>query len=142
MGTSIGYGTSQGANQRTEADFETAGVAAAGALKAKRVRIRPAAASHYGGDGLFDLALVRIAARDQAQRQAVGAEDELRVAAIGEARQGGFDVAYERLDILRMQVKFFDGDLAGRGRGRAPVRRSSRGKNAAPFFEAAARGGE
>src|SRR5579864_3340719 len=60
------------------------------ALKAQQMFVGPAAESHHGGDRLLDLALVRIAALDEAERQAMGAEDELDAAAIGETGEGGF----------------------------------------------------
>ena len=111
------------------------------ALEAEQVGVRPAAASHHGGDGFLHVPLIWIAALDEAERQAVRAENELHLAAISETRERGFDIADERLDILRMHVKFFDDDLARRG-CRAALRRRLRGVDAAPFFQAAERGGE
>src|SRR5579863_6248117 len=111
------------------------------ALEAKQVRVRPSAASHHGGDSFLDLALVWIAALDEAERQAVRAENEVHFAAIIETRERRFDIAHECLDILRMHVKFFDEYLARRG-SPAAVRRRLRGADAAPFFQAAERGGE
>src|SRR6202030_755669 len=69
------------------------------------------------------------------------AENELHFAAIIETRERRFDIADERLDILRMHVKFLDDDLARRG-WRAALRRRLRGVDATPFFQAAERGGE
>ena len=52
------------------------------ALEAKQVRVGPAAASHHGGDGFLYVALIWVAARDKAERQAVRAENKLHFAAI------------------------------------------------------------
>jgi hypothetical protein len=74
--------------------------------------IWPAATSHHGGDGFFNLALVGIAASNEAERQSVRAENEMYFAAIGKTRERHFDLVNNRLDILRMQMEFLDDDFA------------------------------
>src|SRR3989442_964920 len=117
MGTSIGYGTSRGANQRTGAGLEGAvdagGMAAS--LPATAARTSEASAAMNSG--------------------------ESPSAAIIETRQRGFDVAHHRADILRVQVEFLHDDFERRGRAWASGTFYPRG-DAAPFLEAAQGGGE
>src|ERR1700756_4586572 len=80
------------------------------ALEAKQGRVGPAAGSHHSGDGFLHVAMIWIPALDETERQAVGAENQLHLAAIIETRERRFDIAHERLDILRMHMKFFDDD--------------------------------
>ena len=88
------------------------------ALVAERVRIGPAAARQHRAHRLLDLPLVRIAALDQAQRQAVRAEDQMHARRIVEMRQAGRDPLRHGLDVQRMRVKLLD-DARLRG-ARAP----------------------
>ncbi len=77
------------------------------ALKAQRVRIFPAAALHHQVDGVGNLLRIRISAFDQAERQSVRAEDDVRAVRIVKMRQRKGDFFGDRLDVERMIEKVF-----------------------------------
>ena len=84
-------------------------------------------------NGFVDVLRIGIALFDEAHGQAVGAEEEMDARGIGKLAEAFADVGDEGFDVERMIVEIFDGAF-GESVDRFAV-------DAAPFFEAAERGG-
>jgi len=108
------------------------------ALEAEEMRSRPVeeflrSAFADEAHGLLNVARVRIAVFNQAHWQAVRAEDEMNARAVRKLSQAFANVGDQRLDVQRVVEEMFDGAL-----GEAVLRLAV---DAAPFFQAAKRGG-
>ncbi len=79
------------------------------ALKAQRVRVLPAAALHHELYGVRDLPRVGVAALDQAERQSVRAEDDVRAVRLIKMRERQRYFFRDGLNVQRMIEKVFDG---------------------------------
>ncbi len=78
------------------------------ALVAKRVRVFPPATLHHQTRGLFHVLGVRIPTLDQAERQSVRAENDVRAIGIVKVRESQSNFFDDGLDVQRMVEKLFD----------------------------------
>src|SRR5690242_18542530 len=72
------------------------------------MRVFPAAALPDKSDSLLHMPGVRIAALDEAQRQSMGAENDVRATGFLEVRKRKINFLDNRLDVERMVEELFD----------------------------------